>query len=233
MSTQGEVRSAHEYIRDSLPTFNASKPVCNFENREYDSFLSKISKAGEKKNGSKANESHKKESDDLKIERKFGSNTTSTKVDIDKKEGDETTQLDTSSSTLESSLSNKSSSVKARNNSNDFQQPPSSKASATAKYSLETLEKELSDFVQDASKLELPFPKTLNSQQRFNVHCIAEKLNLVHESQGEGKDRYVVVRKAFQPMSKGLLLVSILIMFGKPLTRVNSRRMPKCPILFH
>ncbi|XP_068723115.1 DNA-binding protein SMUBP-2-like [Montipora capricornis] len=203
MSTQGEVRSAHEYIRDSLPTFNASKPVCNFENREYDSFLSKISKAGEKKNGLKANESHKKESDDLKIERKFGSNTTSTKVDIDKKESDETTQLDTSSSTLESSLSNNSSSVKVRNNSNDFQQPPSSKASATAKYSLETLEKELSDFVQDASKLELPFPKTLNSQQRFNVHCIAEKLNLVHESQGEGKDRYIVVRKALQPMSKG------------------------------
>ena len=76
---------------------------------------------------------------------------------------------------------------------------------ATAKYSRETLEKEIVDFIQDGSKFELSFPKTLNSQQRFDVHSIAEKLSLCHESRGEGKERYIVVRKA-KPASKGLFM---------------------------
>ena len=78
---------------------------------------------------------------------------------------------------------------------------------STAKYSRETLEKEIVDFIQDGSKFELSFPKALNSQQRFDVHSIAEKMSLCHESRGEGKERYIVVRKA-KPASKGLFMGS-------------------------
>ena len=84
----------------------------------------------------------------------------------------------------------------------EFHQPLSSNITVSARYSRENLEIKIVDFTQNGSKFELPFSKTLNSQQRFDLHSIAEKLGLVHESRGEGKDRYIVVSKP-NPAPKG------------------------------
>uniref|UniRef100_A0A6Q2ZM91 DNA-binding protein SMUBP-2 n=1 Tax=Esox lucius TaxID=8010 RepID=A0A6Q2ZM91_ESOLU len=50
-------------------------------------------------------------------------------------------------------------------------------------------------FLQDQDQAELRFPSTLNSHDRLLVHQVAEELGLNHESQGEGKDRFIVVSR--------------------------------------
>ena len=84
----------------------------------------------------------------------------------------------------------------------EFHQPLSSNITVSARYSRENLAIKIVDLTQNGSKFELPFSKTLNSQQRFDLHSIAEKLGLVHESRGGGKARYIVVSKP-KPAPKG------------------------------
>ena len=57
------------------------------------------------------------------------------------------------------------------------------------------LEKKISDFVKDKTASSLEFPKGLNSYERLLVHEIAEKNGLIHASQGEGTDRFIVLEK--------------------------------------
>merc|ERR1719192_1307103 len=49
-------------------------------------------------------------------------------------------------------------------------------------------------FVKSKTK-ELSFPPELSSFERMLVHEVAETMGLLHESQGEGAERRIVVRK--------------------------------------
>ncbi|XP_061630708.1 DNA-binding protein SMUBP-2 [Phyllopteryx taeniolatus] len=51
------------------------------------------------------------------------------------------------------------------------------------------------NFLKNLSQSELDFPPSFNSHDRLLVHQIAEELGLVHQSKGEGKDRYITVSK--------------------------------------
>ena len=177
MSSQGDVRSAHEYIHESRATINASN--CNFESP--DVFLSEISKDNKKRKGSEAKKENTKE--------------------LDWKEAGKMTRND------KDQISSAKTSTNSFKDSNfqELHQPLSFNITVSARYSRENLEIKIVDFTQNGSKFELPFSKTLNSQQRFDVHSIAEKLGLVHESRKEGKDRYIVVSKP-KPAPKGSLL---------------------------
>ncbi|NXE98238.1 SMBP2 protein, partial [Menura novaehollandiae] len=46
-----------------------------------------------------------------------------------------------------------------------------------------------------SSEVQLDFPPSLNSHERMQVHVLAEELGLQHLSSGEGRDRYISVRK--------------------------------------
>ncbi|KAM4898490.1 DNA-binding protein SMUBP-2 [Sylvia borin] len=46
-----------------------------------------------------------------------------------------------------------------------------------------------------SSEAQLDFPASLNSHERMLVHVLAEELGLQHLSSGEGRDRYISVRK--------------------------------------
>ncbi|XP_050753513.1 DNA-binding protein SMUBP-2 [Gymnogyps californianus] len=52
----------------------------------------------------------------------------------------------------------------------------------------------LVDFLE-SSEMQLDFPTSLNSHDRMLVHLIAEEYGLQHVSTGEGRDRYISVRK--------------------------------------
>lgn len=205
MSSHGDVRTAHEYVDDSLPSLDASN--LTFENG--DAFLSKYTKANKKRaKVSEVKETDKKVKKDLRIKGSDGKNGTNDVACIAAKKSNEAAnKLDVSPSLAKNSVSVEPSSCKSRNSNERSRQVRSSKGSVSSKHNQETLEKEILEFVKDASKLELQFPKTLNSQQRFDVHCIAEKLKLVHESKGEGTERHIVVRKVIEATSKGLVLV--------------------------
>lgn len=199
MSSHGDVRTAHEYVDDSLPSLDASN--LTFENG--DAFLCKYTKANKKRaKVSDVKETDKKVKKDLRIKRSDGKNGTNDVACIAAKKSN-----DASPSLAKNSVSVEPSSCKSRNSNERSRQARSSKGSISSKHNQETLEKEILEFVKDASKLELQFAKTLNSQQRFDVHCIAEKLKLVHESKGEGTERHIVVRKVIEATSKGLVLV--------------------------
>ncbi|XP_069660508.1 DNA-binding protein SMUBP-2 isoform X2 [Haliaeetus albicilla] len=47
----------------------------------------------------------------------------------------------------------------------------------------------------ESSEMQLDFPPSLNSHDRMLVHLMAEEYGLQHVSTGEGKDRYISVRK--------------------------------------
>ncbi|KAM9606877.1 DNA-binding protein SMUBP-2 isoform 3-T3 [Morphnus guianensis] len=47
----------------------------------------------------------------------------------------------------------------------------------------------------ESSEMQLDFPPSLNSHDRMLVHLMAEKYGLQHVSTGEGRDRYISVRK--------------------------------------
>lgn len=206
MSSEGEVRSAHEYLQDSL-----TNAVDSYSN-EHDEVLltqttivSKTKQGLNEKKTTISKENHEEESDELKavdaVENRSINN-----------EGDSSTTENVSQQgpvnvTPEPPAVNGR--IPTKPGKKEMNEPQlSGSNTATAKYSRETLEKEIVDFIQDGSKFELSFPKTLNSQQRFDVHSIAEKLSLCHESRGEGKERYIVVRKA-KPASKGLFMDSM------------------------
>ena len=204
MSSYGDVRTAHEYVDDSLPSLDASNLA--FENG--DAFLSKFTKTNKKREKvSDVKKTDNKVNKDLRIKRSDRRNGTNDCIAA--KVSNEANELDASPSLAKDSVSVEASSCKSRNSNERFRQARSSKGSVNSKYKqeLETIEKEILEFVKDASKLELQFPKTLNSQQRFDVHCIAEKLKLAHESKGEGTERHIVVRKVIEPTPKGLVLV--------------------------
>ncbi|XP_066043262.1 DNA-binding protein SMUBP-2 [Chamaea fasciata] len=46
-----------------------------------------------------------------------------------------------------------------------------------------------------SSEAQLDFPASLNSRERMLVHVLAEEMGLQHLSSGEGRDRYISVRK--------------------------------------
>ncbi|XP_046352610.1 DNA-binding protein SMUBP-2-like [Haliotis rufescens] len=55
--------------------------------------------------------------------------------------------------------------------------------------------KYLEDFLANPDQTYLDFPASLNSHDRLVVHQLSEKLGLLHNSKGEGKDRHIVVSK--------------------------------------
>ena len=50
-------------------------------------------------------------------------------------------------------------------------------------------------FLQRPDQLSLDFSSSLNSFERRIVHALAEELNLLHTSHGEGFDRFIRVEK--------------------------------------
>lgn len=197
MSSEGEVRSAHEYIQDSLPATVVDASDYHFQNHE---LLAKSSRANIEKTSLEAKKNDTEGKAGLKAVINNKNRTRSNEVENSTPKSGKVAQPDSSSSHA-SAFSTKPSVCTENNRSDDFQElckPFPSNDTLAARYSRETLEKEIVDFTQDASKLELPFPKSLNSHQRFDVHSIAEKLGLVHESRGEGSDRYIVVSKPKQ-----------------------------------
>ena len=197
MSSEGEVRSAHEYLQDSLTT-----AVDSYSNDRAEVLLTQDTRDYKKKNGlnetktAVAKENDVKERDELKAVGAVENRSI-------------TCEVETCTAGKVSQQEPEPLVVEEKSGQKEMNEPLSSSSSSVAvKYSREALEKEVMDFFQDGSEFELSFPKTLNSQQRFDVHSIAEKLSLCHESKGEGKDRYIVVRKA-KPASKGLFIDSM------------------------
>ena len=202
MSSEGEVRSAHEYLQDSFT--NAVDSYSNEQDevlltqttRDYKKGLNEKKTTVPKQNDAKGRDEFKVED---AVENKSINN-----------EGDSSTTENVSQQgpvnvTPDPPAVNERTTTKPGKK--EINKVYGSNTAAS-KYSRETLEKEIVDFIQDGSKFELSFPKTLNSQQRFDVHSVAEKLSLCHESRGEGKERYIVVRKA-KPASKGLFMDSM------------------------
>uniref|UniRef100_A0A3B3DTU3 DNA-binding protein SMUBP-2 n=1 Tax=Oryzias melastigma TaxID=30732 RepID=A0A3B3DTU3_ORYME len=57
------------------------------------------------------------------------------------------------------------------------------------------IREQVESFMKDLKQSELQFPASFNSHDRLLVHQIAEELGLVHESKGEGSDRYITVSR--------------------------------------
>lgn len=213
MSSEGEVRSAHEYLQDSLTTASDSY-TCEYE----DAFLTKTTKNYKKEKDLEAKKSDPKERDAKEKDHlETSSDTIENRTRNSKEEISNAKKVSHQDPSYASSSADSAAvgpvteenpeGISDKPVKKEMYEPLLSTSSSTeARYSRETLEKEIFDFTQNSSKLELSFPKTLNSQQRFDVHSIAEKLSLRHESRGEGKDRYIVVGKS-KPVSKGLFTV--------------------------
>ncbi|XP_037538873.1 DNA-binding protein SMUBP-2 [Nematolebias whitei] len=57
------------------------------------------------------------------------------------------------------------------------------------------IREQVEDFIKDPNRNELQFPPSFNSHDRLLVHQISEELGLVHESRGEGSDRWITVSR--------------------------------------
>lgn len=72
------------------------------------------------------------------------------------------------------------------------------------------IREQVENFVKDLNRNELRFPPSFNSHDRLLVHQISEELGLVHESRGEGSDRWITVSRpvkskpAEEPTRKGI-----------------------------
>ena len=204
MSSEGEVRSAHEYLQDSF-----TNAVDSYSNEQDEVLLTQTTRDHKKKKGLNEKKTTVPKQNDAKGRDEFKVEDAVENKSINN-EGDSSTtenvsQLGPVNVTPDPPAVNEG--ITTKPGKKEINKVYGSNTSAS-KYSRETLEKEIVDFIQDGSKFELSFPKTLNSQQRFDVHSIAEKLSLCHESRGEGKERYIVVRKA-KPASKGLFMDSM------------------------
>lgn len=60
---------------------------------------------------------------------------------------------------------------------------------------IEKIRSKIENFISDDSRNVINFSKVLNAYERRIVHEIAENFNLIHESYGEGEERYVIVKK--------------------------------------
>ena len=205
MSSEGEVRSAHEYLQDLF-----TNAVDSYSNGHGEVLLTQTTRDYKKKRGlnekktTVPKQNDAKERDEFEVvdvvENKSINNGDSSATENVSQQGPAVKHVTSDAPAVNERITTKP----GKKEINKL----SGSNTATAKYSRETLEKEIVDFIQDGSKFELSFSKTLNSQQRFDVHSIAEKLSLCHESRGEGKERYIVVRKA-KPASKGLFMDSM------------------------
>ncbi len=54
---------------------------------------------------------------------------------------------------------------------------------------------QLCRFKDDPASSELAFSASLTNQQRKQIHYLSERLDLIHYSQGEGENRYIIVSK--------------------------------------
>ncbi|XP_060933374.1 DNA-binding protein SMUBP-2 [Limanda limanda] len=63
------------------------------------------------------------------------------------------------------------------------------------------IREQVEKFRKNPNQSEVQFPASFNSHDRLLVHQIAEELGLVHESKGEGKDRYISVSRALDSAS--------------------------------
>ncbi|XP_019934560.2 DNA-binding protein SMUBP-2 [Paralichthys olivaceus] len=63
------------------------------------------------------------------------------------------------------------------------------------------IREQVESFLKNLNQSELQFPSSFNSHDRLLVHQIAEELGLVHESKGEGKDRYISVSRPLESAS--------------------------------
>ena len=61
----------------------------------------------------------------------------------------------------------------------------------------EKLQKIIDDFVRNESKEELHCSSELTSYERMVLHELAGEAQLSHASEGEGKNRHIVLRKSF------------------------------------
>lgn len=200
MSSEGEVRSAHEYLQDSLTTA-VNSYIC-----EQDEVSFAKMKGGDWKKQTKSDSTVRdvKEKLDLKATDTSKSGMENSKLEISGVEKFPRQDVPCAVSNEPSKLTGENSEQKSEKTAKKkVHEPRQTCNTAAARYSRENLEQEIVAFTRDVSKLELTFPTKLNSQQRFDVHSIAEKLSLCHESRGEEKDRYIVVRKV-KPASKGL-----------------------------
>ncbi|XP_034443511.1 DNA-binding protein SMUBP-2 [Hippoglossus hippoglossus] len=63
------------------------------------------------------------------------------------------------------------------------------------------IREQVEKFLKNPNQRELQFPSSFNSHDRLLVHQIAEEQGLVHESKGEGKDRYISVSRPLDSAS--------------------------------
>ncbi|XP_062246424.1 DNA-binding protein SMUBP-2 [Platichthys flesus] len=63
------------------------------------------------------------------------------------------------------------------------------------------IREQVEKFLKNPNQSEVQFPSSFNSHDRLLVHQIAEELGLVHESRGEGKDRYISVSRPLDSAS--------------------------------
>jgi len=98
---------------------------------------------------------------------------------------------------------------------------------------------------KESSLLELPFPSSLSGLQRKQIHYFADRLGLLHYSQGEGETRLIVVTKRRERQPQGSNTVGLQPMDDKswrarnqeekkkaaaePTLRIQPVRQPKGP----
>lgn len=78
-------------------------------------------------------------------------------------------------------------------NKTDSSSAPKEQQQDSSRYA--EIREQVENFLKDLNRNDLQFPSSFNSHDRLLVHQISEELGLVHESKGEGSDRYVTVSR--------------------------------------
>ena len=65
-----------------------------------------------------------------------------------------------------------------------------------------TMQKIIDDFVKDSSAIDFHCSADLSTYERMLLHDLAEKLQLGHVSQGDGKKRHIVLSKGARGLKK-------------------------------
>ena len=215
MSDEGEVRSAHEYLQECVSSidqtsFEGGKTVMaqGDANRKKEIVPERANASPSKNNRFKENLVPVKFATGKNRAKKTTFSNTNTAKDSGKTEAPAA-----ASGVLSDEASFVARDRHHHHPSGELGRPFLSSSAPDPKYDRETLEKEIAEFTKDSTKIEVAFPTSLNSQQRFDVHSIAEQLGLGHESKGEAEHRYIVVKKC-QKAFEGLFASSLSVRFG-------------------
>ncbi|XP_068615340.1 DNA-binding protein SMUBP-2-like [Brachionichthys hirsutus] len=84
-------------------------------------------------------------------------------------------------------------------NAKDKKSSPTPPSEEQQKKRYAEIREQVQRFLKGSNHNELHFPSSFNSHDRLLVHEISEELGLVHESKGEGKDRYITVSRLLRP----------------------------------